>query len=547
MVKHHSKRKATQSKPLSQNQPRPDCLFPSNALFADLGLHPGTLRVLMEELGMPSMTSVQLECLPDALKGRDLLVQAKTGTGKTLCFLIPIVERLLPVLSDLPDRSIFALIVTPTRELAQQIHLHALPLFRTHRAKIHAAVGGTNIDSCREHFVGYHGTCHAVVGTPGRILDHLILLELARKAVRSVRVLVLDEVDQMLEADFWVHLRKLFGFLPGCENRQTMLFSATLSFRVTRLASTLTRPAELTKVQMTADREVNVHQSVPQEVIVVPIAMCVFSLLTLLRQEQAVPSHKILVFFNTTHLTECMARLFRHLNVDALEMFGRKKPTAREAVSRQFRTQSNVVMFTSDVSARGMDYPDVTCVIQVGMASSQEQYIHRIGRTARAGKQGRSYVLLMEFEKPFLGVIQSLGAQLIPIPLPPDAEAQVLEVQSATIDFAKAEGGERNALFSAFMAFYEGVLHLPHHALAAAGAEFTASLFALPEPRNGGKYTAEELGLCRLESRKKQHFAKKRNIKAGWGIKKQKKTPKKALVQRGKPGPRRRFQRSVRR
>eukprot|EP00667_Euglena_gracilis_P006584 EG_transcript_6644 len=539
MVKPGAKDRAARRRKALASLPRVEEAFLSDAPFASLGLHPATLQVLGEELAMQEMSAVQAACLPDALKGRDLLVQAKTGTGKTLCFLLPIVERLLPALPTLPDRSIFALIVTPTRELAQQIHLHGLPLFRAHRLKIHAAVGGTSIDSCREHCVGYHGTCHAVVATPGRILDHLKLLELVRKAVRALQVLVLDEVDQLLAPDFWVHLRPLLAFLPGCDRRQTMLFSATLSVRVNRLAATLTRPDHLATVQMTAASEANVHHDVPQEVVVVPIALCAFSLLTLLRQAQAVPRHKVIVFFNTTCLTECMARLFRHVGVDALEMFGRKKPAVREAVSHQFRTQSDVVMFTSDVSARGMDYPDVTCVIQVGMASSKEQYIHRLGRTARAGKQGRCYLLLMDFERPFLDVLQDLGAQPIPLPLPPDAGAQIAELHAATSNFGAARGSDCHALYSAFLAFYGGqgchnVLRLPRAALAAAGAEFTTTLFGLPAPADGGAYSAEELGLQQMKAQKKTHFSNRRRAKPERGPKPPGREKSAAVAPRGR-------------
>jgi len=489
------------------------------ATFSSLdGLNPTTLKVLTTTMGMPTMTDVQAASLPHALKGCDMLVQAKTGTGKTLCFLLPILERILALDGMPPEQATYALILTPTRELAQQVRSHALPLFTAHGFKIHAAVGGTDIDACREHVVGYYGLCHAVVATPGRIKDHLGRLELARKAMRALLILVLDEVDQMLDPSFWVPVTGLLKYLPPTESRQTLLFSATVPFAVKRAARWLTRPESLREVRLSSHDEAKVHTHVPQQVVVVPAPALLFTLVTLVRHERAIPGHKVIVFFITACLTSHLAKIFKHLGAPVFEMHA--KMASRQTISNEFREAPEGVLFTSDVSARGMDYPDVTCVIQVGMAHSLDFYIHRLGRTARAGKNGHCYTLLCDLEKAFVETIAPLGAATAPVPFPADLERQVADIQTA-LEIVGADQAACDKVYTSWWAYYSSAAHklqVSPEAVTTAAVQFTASLFNIRVPTERC-CTPQALGFqLRLSSKSPCMLPKPRKV-SHWGSK----------------------------
>jgi ATP-dependent RNA helicase MSS116 len=369
----------------------------SGTRFSEVsGISPQVLRAV-NDMRFEYMTEVQAQTLPVILQGVDCLAKAKTGTGKTLGFVIPT----LAVLSSNPtpkpgDNVIQTLILSPTRELASQIVTESQRLTKYMQCKIVCVIGGTNIKTDARNL---SGVVNLLVATPGRLIDHLENTPGFKQAIANVKVLVMDEADQLLEMGFKPAIDKILTFLPSPDKRQTLLFSATVPPNVEEIARRALKRDY--KFVDTVGYEEPTHLHVKQEICVLPLERQVSGLVALLHRVTAgVEGYKVIVFFTTARVTGYMAELVSAIGDfgNILEIHSRKSQSARTKTSEQFRKQSNVIMFTSDVSARGMDYPDVSFVIQVGL-TEKAQYIHRLGRTARAGKSGGGLLLLAPFEE----------------------------------------------------------------------------------------------------------------------------------------------------
>jgi len=352
--------------------------------FSELDIGEPYKRALAETFQYEFMSPVQAETLPHILEGKDVLAKAKTGTGKTLGFLIPTLQRLKE-----SQRSVGALIISPTRELAFQIHKEAETLATFTKIRAVALVGGTNIN---QDLRKLKGTVHVVVATPGRLLDHL---QNQGMNVNKLQTLVLDEADQLLDMGFRPDLERIFSFLP--ETRQTLLFSATLPDAVQKMASVAS--LNCTLIDTVHEDDDPTHSHVPQSVITTTSPRDqLFTLAALLKQETKGDDYKVLVFFPTARWTGFWANLFRKtIFPNIVDIHSRKSQSVRQKISASFVTTHQGILFSSDVSARGMDYPNVTAVIQVGW-TERATYIHRLGRTARAGKQGKGFLVLTEYE-----------------------------------------------------------------------------------------------------------------------------------------------------
>ncbi len=385
--------------------------------------------------------------MPDG-QGRDMLVKAKTGTGKTIAFLVPALEARLRSIQDVskgrfskpwldmlkrhrPDldvsslskkeldeitkqyvnNTVGALILSPTRELATQIADEAKKLL-THAPdlKVQLLVGGASrnfqINDWRR------SRPDVVVATPGRILDLLNDVGMMREAMTACRTLVLDEADTLLEMGFRDDLQAIMKHLPAKVERQNMLFSATVSPEIRAIARASLQP-DHRFVDCVPAGEENVHKHIPQYATVLETAEeQIPHILRLIAHDQLVNpgKSKTIVFAPTTKMTEFLADVIRdaqrHFPAQSsiYEIHSKKDQRARFNTSDRFRKDKSgaSVLVTSDVSARGVDYPGTTRVIQVGIPSSKDQYIHRIGRTGRAGAQGRSDIVLQNFERGFL-------------------------------------------------------------------------------------------------------------------------------------------------
>jgi len=330
----------------------------TGAKFADLAIHPLTKRAIAEVLRYETMTIVQQQSLPVALSGVDVLAKAKTGTGKTLSFLIPAIEVALRG-SPTPGR-IKILCVSPTRELASQIYEEGQMLCKFHAGfRLMVMFGGTSMN---KDINALQTSPDLIVATPGRLNDHLQNSGLDVK-MKSLRVLVFDEADQLLDMGFRPAITQMLSLLPPKSSRQTLLFSATMPKDVKMIAELGMR--EDYKFIDTVGTEENTHQHVPQHFLITSKEAQARELLHLVQEGRKAEGYKVVVFFTTARLTQFYSELFMEMGIEVLEIHSRKSQSQRTKVSDKFRDGKNLIMFTSDVSARGMDYPDVSTVIQV--------------------------------------------------------------------------------------------------------------------------------------------------------------------------------------
>lgn len=373
--------------------------------FADLDISAESRRAMAEIFRYEFMTAVQAETLPLILKeNKDCLAKAKTGTGKTLAFMIPTIEKITASMSNnAKQRSdICCLVISPTRELAQQIGAETEKLLSFHKSylkKVVVCVGGTNKNKDVKLL---SGTTPIVVATPGRLLDHLQTSGLAERMAR-LDTLIFDEADQLLDMGFRPDIERILRLLqPSRQTRQTLLFSATIPSSVSEIAGIAMRQ-DYNFVDTVGEDSEQTHMHVQQQLMVAPQALQIEALASILEREtRSNKDYKIIVFFTTARLTGFLAELFNSVKnqtgYDVLEIHSRKSQKQRERASEEFRKRKNAIMFSSDVTARGMDYPDVSFVLQVGL-TDRSQYIHRLGRTARAGKDGKGGLLLADYEK----------------------------------------------------------------------------------------------------------------------------------------------------
>jgi len=425
--------------------------------FADLNISPLTKKAISEVFQYEFMTVVQAETLSNILKGNDCLAKAKTGTGKTLAFLIPTVDHLCKTANTRKKDDIECLILSPTRELAFQIQREAEMLIEFH-PNIHslACVGGTNV---KKDYRALARSVQILVATPGRLLDHLNNELSAR--LENMKVLIFDECDQLLDQGFRPDLLRILKHLNSSkDSRQTLLFSATMPDSVNEIAK-LALKHDFSYADTVGDHEEQTHLHVKQNLFVTSQECQIEAIEGILTQHtSSMASYKIIVFFTTARLTGFMADLFNlekdRLGYSILEIHSRKSQAARQKASDKFRTAKKAVLFSSDVSARGMDYPDVTFVLQVGL-TERAQYIHRLGRTARAGKNGMGALLLTSYEENWM------RKELHDMPLNETNIAEYgckLLLRNAILKVSKDEDLRNSAemAYRAWLGFYNGHL-----------------------------------------------------------------------------------------
>lgn len=358
--------------------------------FKELGLTAELLRAV-EEQGYRDATPVQQQAIPLILAGRDVLAGARTGTGKTAAFTLPLLQHLQTSAGN--RRRVRALILTPTRELAAQV-AESVRLYGRHlpfrAATIFGGVGiNPQIDKLRRGV-------DVIVATPGRLLDHI-----DRRSVdlSAIEILVLDEADRMLDMGFIRDMRKIFAVLP--EKRQTLMFSATFSEDIRRLAGEqLHRPAE---VQVTP-RNTTVER-VSQLVYPVDKARKRELLSQLIGKERW---QQVLVFTRTKHGADRLARQLNGDGIDSSAIHGNKSQGARTRALADFKRGDVRVLVATDIAARGLDIERLPHVVNYELPHVPEDYVHRIGRTARAGQSGQAVSLVCVDEDKLLGDIERL-------------------------------------------------------------------------------------------------------------------------------------------
>jgi ATP-dependent RNA helicase MSS116 len=364
--------------------------------FSSLNICAASKRAIAETLKFNFMTHVQATCIGPIMQGKDCLAKSKTGTGKTLAFLIPAVESI----QNQPKSHVSILALSPTRELANQIATEAKALLSFHvGSKVVVFVGGTNVNADKKALAGAPVT--VLVATPGRLIDHLQSTQGFAQTLGNIKVLIMDEADRLLDMGFKPAIDQILRSLPPKTSRQTLLFSATIPPIVIEIARNALRPgyAMIDTTGLAKDDSGSTHLHVHQEMLVAPFQDFIYAVGAALYEQIAnsPEGYKILVFFTTARVTGFMAELFTAAGLNIVEMHSRKSQSYRTNASEKFRKGENILMFSSDVTARGMDYPGVTFVLQVGV-TDKEQYIHRLGRTARAGKEGKGMIILSDFE-----------------------------------------------------------------------------------------------------------------------------------------------------
>ncbi|HUT73295.1 MAG TPA: DEAD/DEAH box helicase [Armatimonadota bacterium] len=321
-------------------------------------------------MGFETPTPIQYEAIPPALSGRDVIATAETGSGKTAAFLLPIIERL----RQRQDRSTRALILAPTREIAAQTAGQAVALTHGTPLRTVAVYGGVGMEpQSRALRSGYE----IVVATPGRLLDHH---RRGTARLASLEVLVVDEADRMMDMGFLPDLRRILAVLP--RERQSMLFSATMPIDVLELAyeEILRDP-----VHVEVGSQSVPPASISQSVYLVASERKTDLLLDLLRQEAM---RSVLVFARTRRRAERLAKQLQRSNMNATCIHGDRSQSDREKALNGFRRRSVRVLVATDIAARGLDVEGVTHVVNYDMPAAPLDYLHRIGRTARAGCDG---------------------------------------------------------------------------------------------------------------------------------------------------------------
>jgi ATP-dependent RNA helicase MSS116 len=296
------------------------------------------------------MTMVQEASLPACLTGRDVLARAKTGTGKTLAFLIPSIERLARAPGGVAAGGVHVMVLSPTRELAVQISREADALLTHHALASQCVYGGTNMRSEVTRMASRR--CDVLVATPGRLVDHIQNTPGFAARLRHVCVAVLDEADQLLDMGFRDSLDKILAALPPA--RQTLLFSATLPAGVRAVAKAALRHDHVF-VDTVGDDAQQTNTQVAQCVMIAPFEAQIPALVQLVRTAASVPNHKVLAFFPTARATQFHAELMNVMGIPTLEIHSRKSQSQRERASAAFRAASSAILFSSDVSARGVD------------------------------------------------------------------------------------------------------------------------------------------------------------------------------------------------
>jgi len=386
--------------------------------FRELGVSEPVAAAL-EARGMIAPFPIQAMVWEDARSGRDTLARSKTGSGKTLGFALPIVDQLDPASSPLPA----ALVLVPTRELAQQVREEFLAVTGAAKMRVMAVYGGTNV---KEQAKGVDA-CHVLIATPGRLDD------LATRGIvdlNGIQILVLDEADRMLDMGFQPQVDRIVRRLP--KDRQTMFFSATLDGAVGRIAQVYTRDPVQHEVggydnQMVEEAD---HRFMP-----VPVHEKLGTLIRLAQADEGLT----LVFVNTKRAVDSLARQLKAQDVPALALHGDMRQEARDRALKRFSDGHVGVLVATDVAARGLDLDDITLVINYDAPQDDKAYVHRVGRTARAGRSGTSITFVTPDQQ---GDVSRMAARL---DLHEEFEQEGMKVAPPRVVFSGGPKGRRNA------------------------------------------------------------------------------------------------------
>src|SRR3712207_1680190 len=388
--------------------------------FESLGLSQPVLQALALK-DYSTSTPIQEQAIPILLKGRDLLGIAQTGTGKTAAFMLPSIDRLISS-GKRPQRGACRMLVlAPTRELASQIAESARAYGRFSHVSVATVFGGTSINRNRQDL---SRGVDVLVATPGRLLD---LCEQGALDLRCVEILVLDEADQMLDLGFIHDLKKIVRLVPA--KRQTLFFSATMPKAIKDLADRfLTDPAQVSVAPAATtaervDQYVTFCQQSEKQALLTMMLRAGFS--------ERGNMDRVLIFTRTKHGADRVVKLLAGNGIAANAIHGNKSQPQRERALAEFKSGKAKILVATDIAARGIDVSGVSHVINFELPNVPEQYVHRIGRTARAGADGVAIAFCAEDERPFLRDIERLTKQKIDVaPLPQNFVAEANRIKN---------------------------------------------------------------------------------------------------------------------
>jgi len=449
-------------------------------------------------LGFEYMSPVQHKVLTELpTLSSDCLVQAKTGTGKTAAFLLPALQNLLSG-NQPPRGKVGILVICPTRELALQIAKEAegLTAGLSQRMECHTAFGGTQRASTLKKFM--QGNPTILVATPGR-LDDILGEEQVREKLSHLKTLVLDEADRMLDAGFAPAIKKILRTLPPkSDGWQGMCFSATLPEKVSDVLRNVLFPGYANLSTMDPNESPTVDR-VPQFAVAVPSVTQTFAaLLAILDKEynDNPDEFKVMVFGTTANGVGMLHDLYKQAlpQFKVFELHSRMSQPARTRTTEQFKAATKGILVASDVVGRGMDFPNVSLVVQVGLPMNTEQYIHRVGRTARAGKEGRAIMLLYENETFFTKTNPSLPIKSYPV----DVVAELPKYQPVVDKaFPYVEETAKAKAYQAFLGYnktYVKKLRLDNKDLVKIANDYSRAM-GCPEPPMIDKRVVGKMGL----------------------------------------------------
>ncbi|RSH91153.1 ATP-dependent RNA helicase [Saitozyma podzolica] len=368
--------------------------------FNTLSLSHNTLSAI-QRMGFETMTEVQARTIPPLLAGKDVLGAARTGSGKTMAFLVPSVE-MLSTLRFKPVNGTGVIIISPTRELALQIFGVAKELMQGHSQTFGVLMGGANRKAEADKLAK---GVNLIVATPGRLLDHL--QNTKGFVFKNLKALVIDEADRILEIGFEEEMKQIIKLLPA-ENRQSMLFSATQTTKVTDLARISLRPGPL-YINVDHEKEASTVDMLEQGYVVCDSDQRFMLLFTFLKKNL---KKKVIVFFSSCNSVKYHAELLNYIDVPVLDLHGKQKQQKRTNTFFEFCNAPTGILLCTDVAARGLDIPKVDWIIQFDPPDDPRDYIHRVGRTARAGKTGKSLLFLLPSE---LGFLRFLKVAKVPL------------------------------------------------------------------------------------------------------------------------------------
>ncbi|KAL1921414.1 uncharacterized protein VTP21DRAFT_11130 [Calcarisporiella thermophila] len=380
--------------------------------FDKLDVSENTKKAIVD-IGFKKMTEIQARSIPPLMAGRDVLGAAKTGSGKTMAFLIPAIE-LLSKLKFKPRNGTGVIVLSPTRELALQIFGVAKDLLKYHHQTYGIVMGGANRKAEADKLVK---GVNLIIATPGRLLDHL--MNTKGFVFKNLKALVIDEADRILEVGFEEEMKQIIRILP--KDRQTLLFSATQTTKVDDLARVALKPNPL-YINVDEKKDTSTADGLEQGYVVCESDKRFLLLFTFLKKNL---KKKVVVFFSSCNSVKYHGELLNYIDIPVLDLHGRQKQQKRTNTFFEFCNADHGILLCTDVAARGLDIPAVDWIIQFDPPDDPRDYIHRVGRTARAGRMGKSLLFLLPSELGFLRYLKHAKVPLNEYQFPANKIANV--------------------------------------------------------------------------------------------------------------------------